>query len=89
MLYYLDQGYKYALKMGRELGMLFDDTIRGLEEKARLLKVTIQQRLWSLLLKNYAYFEDEYGMLVDHTEGLGTALALLEFNNEDELNGMI
>jgi hypothetical protein len=41
------------------------------------------------LLKNYAYFEDEYGMLVDHTEGLGTALVLLEFNDEDDLNGMI
>jgi hypothetical protein len=40
-------------------------------------------------LKNYAYFEDEYGMLVYHTKGLVTALALLEFNNEDELNGMI
>ena len=56
MLYYSDRGYKYALKMGRELGMLFDDTIRGLEEKARLLKVTIQRRLWSPSLKNYAYF---------------------------------
>ena len=41
-------------------------------------------------MKNYAYFEDEYGMLVDHTKGLGTALALLlKFNDEDELNGMI
>jgi hypothetical protein len=29
-------------------------------------------------------------MLVDHTKGLGTALALLlEFNDADELNGMI
>lgn len=39
-------------------------------------------------MNNYAYFEDEYGLLVDHTEGLGSALALLEFD-DDERNDMI
>jgi hypothetical protein len=41
MLYY--SGYKYAAKMGRELGIV-DASIRDLEEKASLLKATIQQR---------------------------------------------
>ena len=82
MLYY--SGYKYASKMGKELGFVSAITINALEEKARLLKVTIQQRLWSSTLQNYAYFEDEYGLLVDHTEGLGSALALLEFDNDDD-----
>ncbi|KAL3763872.1 hypothetical protein ACHAW5_000418 [Stephanodiscus triporus] len=85
MLYY--SGYKYAAKMGQELGIV-DASIRDLEEKASLLKATIQRRLWSASLNNYAYFEDEYGLLVDHTEGLGSALALLEFD-DDERNDMI
>jgi hypothetical protein len=41
MLYY--SGYKYASKMGRELG-IDDESIRALEEKAKLLKATIQRR---------------------------------------------
>ena len=41
MLYY--SGYKYASKMGRELGIP-DESIRDMEEKATLLKATIQRR---------------------------------------------
>jgi hypothetical protein len=42
-------------------------------------------------MRNYAYFEDEYDLLIGHTEGLGSALALLEFNDDDddESNDMI
>jgi hypothetical protein len=40
-------------------------------------------------LSNYAYFEDEHGFLINHTEGLGSALALLEFDDDDERNDMI
>ena len=83
MLYY--SGYKYASKMGKELGYVSNDIIIiTLEEKAKLLKKTIQERLWSSTLQNYAYFEDEYGLLVEHTEGLGSALALLEFDDHDD-----
>jgi hypothetical protein len=46
-------------------------------------------RLWSSALKNYAYFEDEYGLLVDHTEGLGSALALLEFDDVDRNDAIL
>jgi hypothetical protein len=41
MLYY--SGYKYASTMGRELEMN-DALIRALDEKAKLLKATIQRR---------------------------------------------
>jgi hypothetical protein len=41
MLYY--SGYKYASKMGRELG-LFDDSIQYLEEMGNMLKISIQSR---------------------------------------------
>lgn len=40
-------------------------------------------------MKNYAYFEDEYGLLVDHTEGLGSALALLEFDDVDRNDAIL
>ena len=36
-----------------------------------------------------AYFEDEYGLLVDHTEGLGSALALLEFDDVDRNDAIL
>jgi len=42
--------------------------------------------LWSSSKRNYAYFEDENGMLVDNNEGLGIALALLDFNDDFERN---
>jgi hypothetical protein len=41
MLYY--SGYKYASKMGKELG-IFDVSIEDLEDKANLLKSSIQSR---------------------------------------------
>jgi hypothetical protein len=41
MLYY--SGYKYASEMGRELGIV-DESIREMEDKARLLRATIQRR---------------------------------------------
>ncbi len=41
MLYY--SGYKYASKMGKEL-KLVDNSIQELEEKANMLKITIQSR---------------------------------------------
>lgn len=85
MLYY--SGYKLAAKMGTELG-LAGEPIQELEDKARLLKASIQRRLWSPSNNNYAYFEDENGMLVETAEGLGISLALLDFE-DDERNDMI
>mmetsp|Transcript_24718 Transcript_24718/g.53323 ORF Transcript_24718/g.53323 Transcript_24718/m.53323 type:complete len:487 (-) Transcript_24718:776-2236(-) len=86
ILYY--SGYELASKMGRELGVA-DKPIHDLEEKANLLKATIQRRLWSPSKNNYAYFEDEFGMLVDTTEGLGTSLALLDFDDDERNNMML
>mmetsp|Transcript_19110 Transcript_19110/g.34548 ORF Transcript_19110/g.34548 Transcript_19110/m.34548 type:complete len:148 (-) Transcript_19110:6-449(-) len=86
MLYY--SGYKLVSKMGRELGVA-DEPIHAFEEKANLLKASIRSRLWSSFRNNYAYFEDEMGMLVDNTEGLGTSLALLDFDDDERNNMML
>lgn len=42
MLYY--SGYNLASKMARELGMTDQTIIQDLEDKAKLLKATIQKR---------------------------------------------
>ena len=45
--------------------------------------------LWSPSKNNYAYFEDEYSILVDTTEGLGISLALLEFEDDERNAAML
>ena len=42
MLYY--SGYKYASKMGTELGLFDNNSIKEFEEKANMLKISIQSR---------------------------------------------
>ena len=86
MLYYA--GYNLAAKMGKELE-IDHKHINTLEDKAISLKAAIQKRLWSEEKNNYAYFEDENGILVNNNEGLGSSLALLDFNDEERNAAML
>eukprot|EP00978_Attheya_sp_CCMP212_P019985 scaffold56737_cov75-Attheya_sp.AAC.4 len=74
MLYY--NGYHYAYQMGTIL-MENSQTVAVLKQRSKALKRSIRDRLWSEDQGSYAYFEDEDGNLMEHTEGLGVALVLL------------
>lgn len=90
ILYY--NGYAYAYKMGailrkhgRKLGKdgWHLETFR---DRAKMLRNTIRERLWMEEKGLYGYFEDEAGKVVEQTEGLGIALALLSEGFETDNN---
>jgi hypothetical protein len=81
ILYY--NGYHYAYKMGTIL-MENNQIVNSLKERSKSLKKTIRERLWIEEKGLYAYFEDENGVLVEKTEGLGVVLALLSDDFESE-----
>jgi len=81
ILYY--NGYHYAYKMGTIL-MENSQTVADLKRRSKELKKSIRDRLWIEDKGSYAYFEDEDGRLVDQTEGLGVALAMLSEDFESE-----
>jgi hypothetical protein len=74
ILYY--NGYYYAYKMGTIL-MENSQLVNSLKARSEALKLTIRERLWTEEKGAYAHFEDEEGNLVNQTEGLGLALAML------------